>query len=92
MTSQGWRDITRNAFIYALATTVLVMATAFVLSALFGSAQRELAGRVDQNTRRLISAVEENKVVLCALLRGADDPQIRRAWKVYCRVGATPLP
>lgn len=92
MTAQSWRDVARNAFIYALATTVLVMATAFTLSALLGSSQRELAARVDDNTKTLIARVEENRIVLCALLRGADDPQIQRAWMVYCRPGVSGTP
>lgn len=92
MTSSKWRDIARNAFIYALATTILVMSTAFVLSALLGSAQRELADRVDKNTIELVHKVEENRIVLCALLRGADDPQIQRAWQVYCRPGVSGTP
>lgn len=84
MTATEWKDRARNAFIYALATTVLVMGTIFLLSALLGGAQRELAARVDTNTIKLIEQVEENRIVLCALLRGADDPQIQRAWQAYC--------
>lgn len=84
MTATEWKARAQNAFIYALATTALVFATLFILSAILGGEQRELAARVDRNAQVTRAEVRETRELLCALFRGAEDPQIHRAWAVHC--------
>lgn len=52
----SWRekDWWRNAFIYALLTTVLVTGTVFTVAGVLGKANQKLAERVDQNTAAIV--------------------------------------
>lgn len=63
----------KNAFIYALVTTVMVLATASVLASWAGAAQRDLADRVDKNSAISVTAADS---IICILQLGVgkNDP------------------
>lgn len=80
MNAQTWNDRWRNAFIYALVTTVMVLSAATVASAVFGKAQQALANRVDHNSA----------VVVCILQLGVDSDAPQRSTKNVDRCLADP--
>lgn len=58
MNATTWSDRARNAFLYALVTTIMVLGVASVLSAYAGAAQRALADRVDNNAAAIICILQ----------------------------------
>lgn len=63
----------KNAFIYALVTTVMLLSSVVLLAAITGEAQRELAARVDRNAHVTATATT---AIICILQLGVgpDDP------------------
>lgn len=52
------KDVFRNAFIYALVTTIMVLGAAAILSSYFGAQQRALADRVDRNSAAIVCILQ----------------------------------
>lgn len=58
MDATNWYTRWRNAFVYALVTTVMVLGAATALSAALGAQQRALADRVDRNAGAVVCILQ----------------------------------
>ena len=76
MDAQRAKDIARNAFVYAFATTILVTGTVFTVAGYMGKENQRLAERVDRNTAAIVCILQlgigpndtprtEDNVTLC---------------------------
>lgn len=73
-----WRII----LVQAVLTTVILIGAAWTISAVAGAQDAEK--RTDKATQVIVQQVQETQELICALLKGADDPQIRKAWSDFC--------
>lgn len=81
-TIQRLREDWRAIVVQSVLTTLLFVGAIWGLSTVLGSQKQD--DRIDKNTAAIIAQVVETQELLCDLLKGADDPQIRHAIEEHC--------
>ncbi len=84
MMADDWHTLARNAFVYALATTVLLLSSSALILSYTSRGQQELAARVDHNAEVAVVEARQTRQLFCAILIEADNPDIRVAVRTFC--------
>jgi hypothetical protein len=77
MQATTWSERWKNAFVYGLVATVMVLGSASVLAAYFGDA-------TDRLVQVAVDEATHTRLLVCGILINAESRDIREAVRLYC--------